>query len=108
MRTLLATTKSALVAALPFELLNFFVVGHPAGKHHALEGWFAAVAAQWYVVHAPGIFVLNSIEFLRHRQNLGELVLFLSGWSVTALLVAIFIWPALMVVRTLRLSKAED
>jgi hypothetical protein len=107
MRTLRATTKWALVAALPVELLNYFAVGSPADKHHALEGWFAVIAAQWYLIHLPGTFILNAAEFLRTRQSLGSLVLFLSGWIVTALLLAIAIGPALMVFSAFRRSPSR-
>jgi hypothetical protein len=106
MRTLLVTTKLAIVAALPVELVNYFVVRYPADNDHLLEGWFAAIAAQWYVVHLPGIFFLNALESLRTQHSLGSLVLFLSGWIDTALLLAVLIWTALIVFRVFRLSAS--
>jgi hypothetical protein len=103
MRTMRATTTLALVAALPLELVNYFFVGYPAGTHFAIrKDWFVAIAAQWYVLHLPGIFALNEFGFLRDFRSVGAIVLFLSGLLDTTLLLAVLIWPALMILRILR------
>jgi hypothetical protein len=95
-----STTKLALAAALVLELANYFVVGYPAGAHLAVrKGWFGAIAAQWYLMHLPGIFALNEIRFLRTNRSLGSIVLFLSGWLDTTLLLAAFVGPVQLVLR---------
>jgi len=92
MRMLGSTAKRALVAAIPLELLNYFVVGYPAGSHlRVREDWFQAVAAQWYTFHLPGVFALNEFDVLRNTHFLGHAVLFLSGWIDTAILLFVMI-----------------
>jgi hypothetical protein len=94
MRITRSTTTPALVAALPIELANYFVIGYPAGAHLIVPAkWFAAVAAQWYVLHLPGLFALNRFAFLRNHVVLGSTVMLLSGYLDTALLLAVLIWP---------------
>jgi hypothetical protein len=105
MRRMGSTTKLALAVELLLELVNYFVVGYPAGAHLAVrEGWFGATAAQWYLLHMPGIFALNESRFLRADGSLGSIVLFLSGWLDTALLLAACIWPVQLILRVFRRS----
>jgi hypothetical protein len=105
MRITGSTTTLAVAAALFIELANYFVVGYPAGAHLAVrKGWFGAIAAQWYLLHLPGIFAVNEVRFLRAYSSLGSIVLFLSGWLDTALLLAAFIWPVQLVLRVFRRS----
>ena len=104
-----STTKLALAGALLLELANYFVVGYPAGAHLAVrEGWFGAIAAQWYLLHLPGIFALNEVGSLRTYSSLGSIVIFLSGWLDTAVLLAACIWPVQLVLRIFRRSLGQQ
>ena len=106
MMTKRSTATLALAAALLLELVNYFVIGYPAaGAHFAMsKGWFLAVAGQWYLLHLPGIFILNEFQFLRTYRILGAIVLFLCGWLDTALVLAACIWPAQMILRVCKRS----
>ena len=106
MRITGSTTTLAFAAALLIELLNYFFVGYPAGAHRPAvpTDWFVAVAAQWDLLHLPGIFALNRFAFLRDHMLLGAIVLFLSGWLDTALLLAACIWPIQLLLKVLRRS----
>ena len=98
-----ATTTLALAAAFPLELVNYFVIGYPAGTHLTIhKDWFAAIAAQWYLLHLPGIFAVNALELLRTYRGLGSMVIFLCGWFDTALLLTICIWPIQLLLRALK------
>jgi hypothetical protein len=108
-----STTRLALAAALPVELVNFFVVGYPAGKHLSVpDGWFAVVAGQWYLLHLPGLFLVNEISFLRHSAFLAGACMFLSGYVETTLLLAAVILPLRLLLnatgRQDRLLRAEE
>jgi hypothetical protein len=93
-------TRLALLAALPIELANYFIVGYPAGTHLALPNcWFVKVAAQWYLIHLAGVFALNRFDFLRDHAFMGSVVLFLSGYLATALLLAMAFWPVQIATR---------
>jgi len=90
MGMLASTAKRALVAALPLELVNYFVVGYPASSHLPVrEELFQAVAAQWYMFHLPGVLTLNELGVLRNSRFLGHAVLFLSGWIDSAVLLVL-------------------
>ena len=53
---MLSPTKLALVAAIPIELINFFVIGYPADPRSvSTASQSPAIALQWYVFHLPGI-----------------------------------------------------
>jgi len=101
-----STATLALAAALLLELVNYFVIGYPAaGTHFAMsKGWFLAVAGQWYLLHLPGIFILNEFQFLRTYRILGSIVLFLTGWFDAALVLAACIWPFQIILRACRKS----
>jgi hypothetical protein len=105
MRMTGSTAKLAIAVALLIELVNYFVVGYPAGAHLAIRGsWSGVTAAQWYLLHLPGIFTLNEFRFLRAHSSLGSIVLFLSGWIDTALLLAACIWPVQLILRVFKRS----
>lgn len=96
-------TRLALAAALPLELANYFIIGYPAGTHLAVPGdWLVKVAAQWYLLHLAGVFALNRFDFLRNHGFLGSLVIFLSGYLATALLLAAALWPVQLLLRIFR------
>jgi hypothetical protein len=98
-----STTKLALAAALPLEFVNYFIVGYPAGAHLAVPTqWFQTIAAQWYVLHLPGLFALNQFDFLRNYAALGATVMLLSGYLDTAVLLAAFLWPVQVLLRALK------
>ena len=95
--------KLALLAALPLEAINFWIIGYPAGTHsvsHASQN--AAVALQWYVLHLPGIIIVDRSITLRELPPLDSLVLFLTGLIDTALLVLFLLWLAGLARRALR------
>jgi hypothetical protein len=87
-----STAKRALLAALPLELVNYFIVRYPAESHLQVpERFFQAVAAQWYLFHLPGVLVLNELAVLRNARFLGRAILFLSGWIDTGILLFLII-----------------
>lgn len=95
--------RLALALSLPLEAINFWVIGYPAGSHalsHAAQ--YAAIALQWYVLHLPGIIAGDRIIFLREHHPILAIVLFLSGFIDTALLLLFLFWLAGLVRRTLR------
>lgn len=101
MRSLL---KLSLLAALPVEAVNFWVVGYPAGTNTLSSlSQSAGVALQWYVLHLPGIIASDRSIFLRQHLWAGSLVLFLVGYVETALLLLFLLWIA----RLTRLSHGS-
>ncbi|MBS1802781.1 MAG: hypothetical protein JST28_05410 [Acidobacteria bacterium] len=95
--------RRALLISLPLEVINFWVIGYPAGGHgisHAAQ--YAAVALQWYVLHLPGIIAGDRIIYLREHHPILAIVLFIAGFIDTALLLLFFFWMAGLARRTLR------
>lgn len=90
---MLSHTKLALVAAIPIELINFFVIGYPAAPRSVSSAsQYPAVALQWYVFHLPGIIASDRSFFLREHARLDGLVLFLTGYIATAIFVGLVLW----------------
>jgi hypothetical protein len=95
--------KAALLAALPIEMVNFWVVGYPAGSTGLSSvSRSAALALQWYLFHLPGIFASDHSVYLRAHSRLESVVLFLAGFIDTALLLAAILWAARLALVTLR------
>ena len=90
---MLSTPRLALIAAIPIELINFFVVGYPANPSSvSTASRYPAVALQWYVFHLPGIIASDRSIFLRQHARLDLVVLFLAGLVCTAVFLAPIFW----------------
>ena len=103
MRTRHPRLGLALLLSLPLEVVNFWVIGYPAGSHalsHAAQ--YAAVALQWYVLHLPGIIAGDRSIFLREHHPILAVVLFLAGFIDTTLLLLALFWLAKLARRILR------
>jgi len=100
---MLSSPKLALVAAIPVEIINFFVVGYPANPHPlSTASQYPAVALQWYVFHLPGIIASDRILFLRVHARLDALVLFLAGFIGTTIFLALVLWLVHLAIVALR------
>jgi hypothetical protein len=94
--------KTALLAALPIEIVNFWVIGYPAGASGlTAASQNAAVALQWYLFHLPGIIASDRSTFLRTHPSACSVLLFVAGWVDTSLLLAAAIWAVRLALRTL-------
>jgi hypothetical protein len=94
--------KAALLAALPIEMVNFWIIGYPAGANGLTSAsQNAAVALQWYLLHLPAVIAGDRSIFLRAHPATCSLVLFAAGYIDTAILLAAIIWVARLALRTL-------
>jgi hypothetical protein len=95
--------KAALLAALPIEIVNFWVIGYPAGSSGlASTSQSAALALQWYLFHLPGIIASDRSAFLRAHPTLQSFVLLLAGYLCTAIPLAAIFWIARLALHRLR------
>jgi hypothetical protein len=87
-----STARLALLAAIPIEAANYWLVGYPADTSFA--GQSVILAVQWYVIHLPAVIALDRSHFLQHAHVIGSIVLLLCGWFDTALLITglIYLW----------------
>jgi hypothetical protein len=100
---MLSTAKLAFLAAIPVELINFFIVGYPANPRSVTSAsQNPAVALQWYVFHLPGIIASDRSIYLREHSRLDSVVLFIAGLLCTAIFLAIVIWLFKLASNTLR------
>jgi hypothetical protein len=100
---MLSTPRFALLAAIPIEFINFFVVGYPANPSSVSNAsQIPAVALQWYVLHLPGIIASDRSLYLRQHGRLDSVVLFLVGLLCTATFCMLLIWLFRLAARTLR------
>lgn len=109
MRTPHSRLRLSLVLALPLEIINYWVVGYPAGGH-GLAGatQSAAVALLWYVFHLPGVIAGDRIIYLREHHPILAIVLFIAGFIDTALFLLALFWIARLARRTfLKLSSLQ-
>ena len=95
--------KAALLAALPVEIFNLFVVGHPGGS----TGWSSSsqssfLAVEWYLLHAPGVIASNLSTFLRTHSTACSVMFSIVGYLDTAILFAFILWLARLALRSLR------
>jgi hypothetical protein len=85
--------RTACLWAVPLEVFNFWVVGYPAATHSlSSASQNAALALQWYVLHLPGIIVVDHSSFLRLHQWAYSPVLLLLGYLDTAVLILGILW----------------
>ena len=95
--------KAALLAAIPIEIVNFWVVGYPAGTRGlSSSSQSAALALQWYVLHLPGIIASDRSIFLRAHPVPCSLMLLLIGYIDTVILLCAILWATRLTLHTLR------
>ncbi|HEY2470747.1 MAG TPA: hypothetical protein VGI45_23340 [Terracidiphilus sp.] len=100
---MLSPLKPALIAAIPLELINFFVVGYPADPRPiSTASQYPAVALQWYVFHLPGIVASDRSIYLREHGRLDSAVLFLAGFVCTAIFLTLILWLFKLAANALR------
>lgn len=97
------TLKAALLAALPLEIVNLWVIGYPsAGGSLTMAGKSAGIALEWDLIHLPGLFAIDRIVFLRAHPHICPVVFLIAGYIDTAILLAALIFVVRLVLRTLR------
>jgi hypothetical protein len=85
--------KLASGAAIPIEVVNFWIVGYPADTHpFSAASHYAAIALQWYVIHLPAIFASDHSLLLRENATACSIVVFFAGYIDTVILLAIALW----------------
>jgi len=95
--------RLALIAAVPVEAINFWVIGYPAAAHPVSRlSRDPAIALQWYVLHLPGIIASDRSLYLREHAALDSVVLFIAGYVVTVILFVVILWFAGLARRALR------
>ena len=95
--------KTALLAALPIEIVNFWVVGYPAGSRGlSSSSQSSALAVEWYLLHLPGVMASNYIRFLREHAAACSAMFWIVGYIETAILFAAILWIARLALRRLR------
>ena len=100
---MLSTPKLALLAAIPIELINFFVVGYPANPSSVSSAsQYPAVALQWYLLHLLGIIASDRSLYLRQHGRLDSAVLFLVGLLCTAAFLLLLLWIFRLAMAALR------
>jgi hypothetical protein len=97
----------ALLAALPLEIVNFWIIGYPAGAGGLSSATqSAALALQWYLLHLPGVIAFDRSVFLRTHAVPCSVILFIAGYIDTVVALAALLWAAQLTRRTLsRLSS---
>ena len=95
--------KTALLAALPIEIVNFWVVGYPAESGGlSTSSSSAALALEWYLLHLPGVMASNYISFLRVHPAVCSVMFWIVGYLDTVILLAAIFWLARLALRRLR------
>ncbi len=103
MRTSHPRLRRALLISLPLEVINFWVIGYPAGPHPLSRlAEIPAFALQWYLIHLPGIIIGDRIIYIREHHAIESAVFFFAGFIDTALLLLLLFWLAGLARRTLR------
>lgn len=98
-----STLKTGLLAAIPIEIVNSWLVGYPAGSTGpSLASHSAALALQWYLLHLPGVIAIDRSPYLRSHPAACFLVFFAAGFIDTAFLVAAVLWVVRLALRSLR------
>ncbi len=65
-----STLKAALLAAVPLEIVNFWVIGYPtAGGSLTMASQNAGIALEWDLLHLPGLIASDRILFLREHAR---------------------------------------
>lgn len=89
---MISTIRLAFLTAIPVEAVNYWIVGYPASPYISnTASWYVFVAFQWYVLHMPGVYLLNWSLALREHHLRGSIVMVSSGYIDTALVIAAFI-----------------
>jgi hypothetical protein len=84
--------RAALLAALPIEIVNFWIVGYPTARGSlTLATQSAFLALEWDLLHLPGLISIDRIQFLRERVHASSVAFFLAGYIDTAILIAALI-----------------
>jgi hypothetical protein len=95
--------RLALLISLPLEVVNFWVIGYPAGPHPISEAaHHPAVALQWYILHLPGIVIGDRSVYIREHHPIESAIFFTAGFLDTALLLLFLFWIAGLARRTFR------
>lgn len=95
--------KAALLAAFPIEVVNFWIIGYPAGANGlSSASRHAAVALEWDLLHLPGIIASDRSIFLRAHPATCSLLLFAAGYIDTVIVLLAILWAARLALRTLR------
>ena len=103
MRTLHSRFRLSLALALPLEIINFWVIGYPAGPHPISEAAHnPAVALQWYILHLPGIIIGDRIVYIREHHQIESVLFFAIGLFDTALLLLLISWITRLARRAFR------
>jgi hypothetical protein len=98
----------ALIAALPIELVNFFVFAFPIDVGLPQEaGPFAQLmSAQWAILHLPGLWLSYRLDLYAHSLAIPALLL--SGYIDTALFVFLGICLYRAIRRLVRRNSAAS
>lgn len=77
---------SALIAALPVELVSYFVFPFPLDVGLSNDAsWFAQfMGFQWVILHLPGLRLTSRCDPYFHHPRLDDFALLLSGYLDTA------------------------
>jgi hypothetical protein len=95
--------KTALLAALPIEIVNFWIVKYPGSSGGlSTSSSNAELALEWDLLHLPGIMATNYISFLRTNPSLCSVIFWITGYIDTAILLAAILWIARLALRRLR------
>jgi hypothetical protein len=95
--------RAALLAALPIEIVNYWVIGYPtAGDSITRAGRHAGIALQWDLLHLPALIAIDRISFLREHPHACPPIFLLAGYVDTVILLAALIWAVRLVRNTLR------
>jgi hypothetical protein len=95
--------RLGLPISLALEVINFWVIGYPAGPHRisrAAEN--PGVALQWYLAHLPAIIIGDRSVYIREHHSMESVIFFIAGFIDTALLLLFIFWLAGLARRTLR------
>lgn len=95
--------KTSLLAALPIEIINFWVVGYPAGSDGlSSSSQSSTLAVEWYLLHTPAVIASNFSPFLRSHAVICSVMFWIFGYIDTAILLAAILWIARLALRHLR------
>jgi hypothetical protein len=76
---------------MPLEVANFFLAGFPLDTgFDTAATWFEKVGYQWLVLHSPGVWLIVRLFDKGVRiEKFSDIVLFVSGYLDTVLLILI-------------------
>jgi hypothetical protein len=98
-----SSLRATLFAALPIEIVNYWVIGYPtAGDSLTRAGQNAGIALEWDLLHLPALIAIDRIPFLRAHPHACSPVFLLAGYIDTVILLAALIWTMRLVLHSLR------